>query len=87
MARKMSSSTEGMDRAFRLALRLGQARYGEKNSATAQLVTVGTSSYYKKLRSPGEFRVSDARIIARRYFNDRQLCEAFGVEYHGGTPE
>jgi hypothetical protein len=33
------------------------------------------------------FTREELRILIPRYFNDRQLCDAFGVEYHGGTPE
>ncbi len=84
MPKLRESPTRRMDRAFLAALRYGQAMRGETNPDTVKIVTVSTSAFYKKLKDPGTFSVMDARILAQRYFTDRQLCEAFGVEYHGG---
>ena len=44
------------------------------------------ATYYKRLRDLGSFTREELCIIIPRYFSDRQLCEAFGVEYHGATP-
>ncbi len=87
MPKRCSSPIDQMNRAFLRGLAVGQALRGEKNMDTVRYVTVAASAFYRKLKDPGSFSVRDARILARRYFNDRQLCEAFGVEYHGATAE
>ena len=69
-----------MDRAFMAA-----RRYGHKD--TMRLMPKSTATYYKRLHNLDGFTREELRILIPRYFNDRQLCDAFGVEYHGGTPE
>lgn len=86
MPKLKESPAQRMDKAFIAALKAGQVMKGDDNKATLQLVSVQHASFYRKLKHPGDFSVDDARVIAQRYFNDRQLCAAFGVEYHGSTP-
>ena len=82
------TAAQRQDRAFLAALRGGQAMRGERDCDTVNLVRVSRSTYYKRVKRPGEFTVDDVRLLAQRYyFNDRQLCEAFGIEYHGATPK
>lgn len=85
MPKLKESPTQRMNRAFLAAIRAGQVMTGDKNKDTIQLVSVKSSAFFHKLKAPETFSVFDARILAQRYFNDRQLCEAFGVEYHGST--
>ncbi len=87
MPKLKETPTERMNKAFLAALRSGQIMRGDKNADTLRLVSVRQSAFFRKLKEPETFSVFDARILAQRYFNDRQLCEAFGVEYHGSTPE
>ena len=76
-----------MDRAFMAALRYGQAMRGETDKDAMRLMPKSTATYYKRLHNLDGFTREELRILIPRYFNDRQLCDAFGVEYHGGTPE
>ena len=87
MPKLKESPTQRMNRAFLASLRAGQVMMGDTNADTLQLVSVKYSTFFRKLKAPETFTVFDARILAQRYFNDRQLCEAFGVEYHGSTPK
>ena len=81
------TAAQRQDRAFLAALRGGQALRGERDRDTMQCVLMPSSTYYRKVKDPGTFSVSDVRRLAQRYFNDRQLCEVFGIEYHGATPK
>lgn len=74
-----------MDRAFMAALRYGQELRGEDDADAVRLLQINVRTYKRKLDDPGSFSLEAIRRI-NRYFNDRQLCEAFGVEYHGSTP-
>ena len=87
MPKLRESPKTRMDRAFITALRVGQAKRGEKDRDTAQIMPKCVSTYYSHLREPDKFTREELRILIPRYFTDRQLCEAFGVEYHGATTE
>lgn len=86
MPKLRESPKERMDRAFMAALRYGQALRGEKDPDTVQIMPKSRATYYAHLRNPDKFTREELRILIPRYFTDRQLCEAFGVEYHGATP-
>lgn len=75
-----------MDRAFLAALRYGQTLRGEKDPDTARLLPRSSVTYYRHIKDPDMFTRGELRVLIPRYFNDRQLCDAFGVEYHGTTP-
>lgn len=81
------TAAQRQDRAFLAALRGGQALRGERDTDTMQYIRIPSSTYYRKVKKPDKFSVDDVRRLAQRYFNDRQLCEAFGIEYHGATPK
>ena len=85
MPRVTLTDAQRQDRAFLAALRYGQELRGEKDVDTAKVMPSSQKTYYNHIKQPASFSVRDARILAQRYFNDRQLCDAFGVEYHGGT--
>ena len=81
------TAEQKQDKAFLAALRGGQAIRGERDNDTVNFVRVSRSTYYKRVKHPSQFTMEDVRRLAKRYYiNDRQLCEAFGVEYHGVTP-
>ena len=87
MPKLRESPKARMDRAFMAALRYGQELKGEKDTDTAKLLPKSLSTYYAHLRDLDMFTRGELRILIPRYFNDRQLCEAFGVKYCGSTLE
>ena len=87
MPKLRESPKTRMDRAFMATLRYGQAMRGETDKDTMKLLPVSKATYYNRLRNLDGFTREELRILIPRYFNDRQLCAAFGVEYHGSTPE
>ncbi len=88
MPKLKESPAQHMNRRFMAALRYGQELRGERDADTAKIVMPqGPRTFYRRVKEPEKFSVENVRVIAQRYFNDRQLCEAFGVEYHGRTPE
>lgn len=84
MPKLKESPKQKMDRAFLAAIVGGQARRGENNQDTIRLLPVSTSAFYNHLRCPDMFTREELLILIPRYFDDRQLCDAFGVEYRGG---
>ena len=82
------TATERQNREFLAALRAGQARRGERDRDTAQVIpSCKERTYYARLKKPEKFLVEDLRELAKRYdFSDRQLCLMIGVEYKGATP-
>ena len=76
-----------MTKAFMTALRVGQAKRGEKDQDTAKFMPTSLSTYYAHLRDIARFTLKELWILIPLYFNDRQLCAMFGVEYHGTTPD
>ena len=88
MPKKAVSTQERMDLEFQVALAAGQTRLGERDADTAQIMPNCRAVYYKRKKEPGTFTIRDLRILAKRYqFTDYQLCQIFGVEYHGRTTE
>lgn len=87
MPKLRESPKTRMDRAFMAALRYGQEMRGERDPDTERLMPKSRTTYYAHLRDLDMFTREELLVLIPRYFNDRQLCAAFGVEYHGGTPE
>lgn len=85
MPKLRESPKQRMDRAFLAALRYGQTLRGERDLDTVKLMPRCCSTYYAHLRDLDKFTRAELLVLIPRYFNDRQLCEAFGVEYHGTT--
>mgnify|MGYP000019823258 FL=1 len=80
------SDQERMNRELLAALRGGQARLGERDIDTAEIMPNCQRTYYLRLKSPEQFTVRDLRILAKRYkFTDYQLCQIFGVAYQGNA--
>lgn len=80
------TATQRQNRALLAALRYGQELRGERDIDTARIVPGSQRTFYYRIKNPEAFTVAELRPLAQRYFNDRQLCEAFGIEYHGITP-
>lgn len=78
---------ERLNRELLAALRAGQARLGEKDRQTAEIMRdCAWRAYYNRVKAPEKFTVQDLRILAKRYhFTDYQLCQMIGVEYRGNT--
>lgn len=85
MPKLKQSAKVRMYRAFMAALRYGQELRGEKDADTARLMPRSTATYYKHIKNLDMFTREELRVLIPRYFTDRQLCDAFGVEYHGFT--
>ena len=85
MPKLKESAKARMDRAFLAGLRYGQTMRGEKDLDTAKLMPKCTTAYYRHIKNPDMFTREELIVLIPRYFNDRQLCDAFGVEYHGST--
>lgn len=85
---KPLTAAERQNREFLASLRAGQARKGEKDINTAQILpSCKQAAYYKRLKQPEKFTLADLRTLAQYYeFTDYQLCLMVGVEYHGHTP-
>lgn len=85
---KPLTATERQNREFLAALRAGQARKGERDSDTAQVIpSCKERTYYNRIKNPGDFKFEDIRALAARYgFTDRELCLMCGVKYNGVTP-
>ena len=87
MPRLKASPKAKMDKAFLTALRVGQAVRGEQDKDTLKIMPRCPATYYAHLRNLDMFTREELCILIPRYFNDRQLCEAFGVPYCGATPK
>lgn len=81
------TATQRQNRLFLAALSYGQKLRGEEDTDTAQFFPGSPRTYYRRLENPGKFTFDEMRRWGKRYINDRQLCEACGIEYHGGTPK
>ena len=86
MPRVALTAAQRQNRAFMAALRYGQELRGERDIDTAQIIPASQRTYYNRIKRPEKFTMEEIRVLAQRYFNDRQLCDAFGIEYHGATP-
>ena len=88
MPRKAVSAQQQMDLEFLVALAAGQARLGDRDADTIQIMPYCRAAYYNRKKEPGDFTVRDLRILAKRYkFTDYQLCQIIGVKYNGRTME
>lgn len=85
---KPLTAAERQDRELLAALRAGQARKGERDSDTARVFPdKGELTYRRRIKKPQTFTLQELRFLAARYeFTDFQLCQIFGIEYHGSTP-
>lgn len=50
-------------------------------------MSVARSTTYRRVRIPRTCTFEEGLFYIPKFLNDRQLCEMWGVEYHGITPE
>lgn len=81
------SSEERMTRVFRAAVRYKLERRGEKIDDLAKIAPGCRKTVYNRMHNPLSCTNGEMLFYAPEFFNDRQLCEMYGVEYHGSTPE
>lgn len=86
MPKLRESPAQQMERVFRAAIRYGLARKGQDMNDLVQMAPKCRSTVYKRMRDPGHCTFDEMLLFYKQFFNDRQLCEMFGVEYHGSTP-
>ena len=84
MPRK-ETQAQRMGRVFRAVVRYGLELRGETVYDLVKRMPKAQSTVYKRLREPTTCTNAEMLQYAQ-FFNDRQLCEMYGVEYHGITP-
>lgn len=84
MPRLKESQAQKMRRIFRSVIRYGLEMRGEKVKDLAAAAPIKLNTIYKRLRDPTTCTNTEMLHFAK-FFNDRQLCEFYGVEYHGAT--
>lgn len=87
MPKLRESPAQRMERVFRAAVKYGLERNGEKMADLAKEAPKSKDTVYRRMRNPGLCPMSEMLYYAPKFFNDRQLCEMFGVEYNGNTKE
>ena len=85
MPKLKETQTQRMERIFRAAIRYGLERRAEKVEDLAKVAPKSRSTIYGRIKKPGQCTLQEMLFYAPRFFNDRELCEMFGVEYHGRT--
>lgn len=85
MPKLKESPVQRMERVFRAAVRYGLERRGENVEDLAKVAPGCRSTVYRRVRLPRTCTLDEMLFYAPRFFNDQQLCEMFGVEYHGTT--
>lgn len=85
MPKLRESPAQQMERVFRAAIQYGLARKGQDMSDLVQMAPKCRSTVYKRMRDPGHCTFDEMLLFYKQFFNDRQLCEMFDVEYHGTT--
>jgi len=84
MPKLKETQAEKLGRIFRSVIAYNLAiRCEDLDDLVVRLPCV-KSTFYKHLRDPMFVTVREMLCLAP-FFTDRQLCEMFGVEYHGAT--
>lgn len=84
--KKQETEGERMTRIFRASMRYSMALRLEEPEEVARQTGVCTSTFYLRLRDASTLTARELLLLRDR-FTDRQLCEMFGVPYHGATRE
>ena len=87
MPKLKETPAQRMERVFRAAVRYGLERRGEKVGDLAKYAPKSRATVYHRMRTPLNCTMEEMLFYGPRFFNDRQLCEMIGVEYHGSTVE
>lgn len=85
MPKLKETQSQRMERIFRAAIRYGLERRADKVEDLAKVAPKSRSTVYKRLHKPGLCTLQEMLFYAPKFFNDRELCEMLGVEYHGST--
>ncbi len=81
------SAEERFTRVFRACSRYYLERRGEHIEDLAKIAPGCRKTVYNRMNKPLRCTSEEMLFYAPKFFSDRQLCEAFGVQYHGSTPE
>lgn len=85
MPKLKESPCQRMDRIFRATVRYGLEIRGQDMNDLVQMAPGSKSTVYKRMRTAKNCTFDEMLLFYAQFFNDRQLCEMFGVEYHGST--
>ena len=85
MPKLKETPAQRMEWVFRAAIMYGLERRGENIEDLAKKAPQSRSTVYRRVKQPGFCTLREMLFYAPRFLNDRQLCEMFGVEYHGDT--
>lgn len=86
MPKLKESQSQRMGRIFRAVVRYALELRCEKVEDLAKTMPYSKATIYNRLRDPTTCTNGEMLHYAK-FFNDRDLCELYGVEYHGVTPE
>ena len=87
MPKLKETPVQRMERVFRAAVFYGLERRAETIDDLAKRAPKARSTTYRRVRIPRTCTFEEGRFYIPKFLNDRQLCEMWGVEYHGITPE
>lgn len=76
-----------MGRVFRACVHYGLERRGQGMPDLVRMAPGSKSTVYNRMHDPRGCTFHEMLLFYNQFFNDRQLCEMFGVEYHGTTLE
>lgn len=84
MPKLKETSSQKMGRIFRAVIRYNLELRCEKVEDLAKRLPCKRATVYNRLRDPTTCTNREMLYLAP-FFTDRQLCEMYGVEYHGTT--
>jgi len=84
LKKETETDLERASRIFRAAIRYSMELRREDVSDVARQSHIGQSTLYLRLRDVTNMTVREILNLRDR-LTDRQLCEMFGVQYHGVT--
>lgn len=86
MPRVKETQYEKMGRIFRAVIRYALELRCEKVEDLTKVMPCSLATIYNRLRDPTTC-TNKEMIYYAKFFSDRQLCEFYGIPYHGTTPE
>lgn len=87
MPKMKESPCQRMDRVFRATVQYGLAINGQDMNDLVRMAPKSKSTIYKRMRTVRDCTFEEGLFYIQKFFNARQLCEMFGLEYHGSTLE
>lgn len=85
MPKLKETQAQKMGRIFRAVVRYALEMRCEKVEDLTKAIPYSRATIYNRIRDPTTCTNAEMLHYAK-FFNDRQLCEFYGVEYHGVTP-